>query len=295
MRIQGKNIAVLIGAPGEEKVVGLSTSCSIDLQTDMIEMASLADAFRSYTPGRHSMTIQIDRLVDTYNTLPMLSLQMARTRLSYIVEVEGGTVSGSAYISSQRAEAPVQGYATHNISLTCTGSVTIDDGFATFADSLVAKICAEKWGDGVHITRNRVAGIESIGTTFRGTTITSFVELQNFAGVKSIDDYAFQGCSSLKSIEIPRGSVSIGRESFKECASITLMRIPEDITEIGDYAFQGCSSLKRIVVVPSTPPVLGVGAFSGIPSDAKIYITNGNVSEYKSAPGWSNYADMIQQ
>ena len=44
-------------------------------------------------------------------------------------------------------------------------------------------------------------------------------------GVKVIEDKAFQGCTSLKSITIP-----------------------ESVTKIGERAFSGCTSLESIII-----------------------------------------------
>ena len=62
--------------------------------------------------------------------------------------------------------------------------------------------------------------------------------------VTSIGYMAFSGCSSLTSIEIPKGVTSIGNYAFYYCSSLTSIIIPDSVTRIGDYAFEGCSSLQ---------------------------------------------------
>lgn len=57
----------------------------------------------------------------------------------------------------------------------------------------------------------------------------------------SIGEYAFEGCSSLTSIEIPSSVTSIGDHAFRRCSSLTSIEIPSSITRIGDGAFSGCS------------------------------------------------------
>lgn len=315
MRIQGKNIAILIGVPGKEKVVGLSTSCSIDLQTDMIEMASTSDVFREYTPGRHSMSIQIDRLYDTSNTLSMFALQISRTIIKYVVDVEGATVMGEAYISSQKAAGPVDGYATHNISLTCTGEVAVEPNSVTFADALVAQIYDENWGDGESITKEKLAAVTSVGTVFQGTSITTFNEFEQFVGVEKLDPYAFRYCSALKSIKLPPMLTFISTLSFGDCSALTTIdmnnvkqigirafagcsalnsiSIPASVTQIAGYAFAGCNSLNTVSVYPITPPILSAGVFDDLPDDASIVIVRGSAEEYRSSTNWAKYADKI--
>ena len=49
--------------------------------------------------------------------------------------------------------------------------------------------------------------------------------------------YAFEGCSSLKSVTIPNSVTSIGSWAFEDCSSLKSVTIPKSVTEIGEYAF----------------------------------------------------------
>ena len=71
--------------------------------------------------------------------------------------------------------------------------------------------------------------------------------------VTSIGILAFEGCSSLTSVEIPYSVTSIGNLAFEGCSSLTSVEIPNSVTSIGYYAFQSCSSLTSIVVAPNNP------------------------------------------
>ena len=66
--------------------------------------------------------------------------------------------------------------------------------------------------------------------------------------VTSIGDYAFFGCSSLTSVEIPNSVTSIGVEAFSGCSSLTSIEIPNSVTSIGVWAFSGCDGLIEIKV-----------------------------------------------
>ena len=69
------------------------------------------------------MTIQVDRLISSERPLSFAKLQLERTLLQYVVDAAGETISGYAYISSQSANAPTEGYATNSITMTCTGEI----------------------------------------------------------------------------------------------------------------------------------------------------------------------------
>ena len=58
--------------------------------------------------------------------------------------------------------------------------------------------------------------------------------------------YAFDGCTSLTSIDIPNGVPSIGESTFMDCHSMTSVVIPESVTSIGLRAFYRCYNLTSI-------------------------------------------------
>lgn len=59
---------------------------------------------------------------------------------------------------------------------------------------------------------------------------------------------AFQGCTSLTSVDIPDSVTEIGESAFRECTSLTSVDIPDSVTEIGHYAFKDCSDLTSVTI-----------------------------------------------
>ena len=83
------------------------------------------------------------------------------------------------------------------------------------------------------------------GTMPSGTTIT----LQD--GTVGIAGSAFNGCSSLTSIEIPNSVTTIGQGAFLGCSSLTSIKIPNSVTCIGEYAFYNCFGLTELHWTPN--------------------------------------------
>ena len=147
-------------------------------------------------------------------------------------------------------------------------------------------------------------------------------------GVTSIEMYAFEECSGLKNIyitdlaawckisglsnlmyygsneknlylngelvtnlTIPDSVTSIGESAFNSCSGLTSVTIPDSVTSIEAWAFDGCSGLTSITMLPTNPPILG---FNAIPSNViTITVPAGCSNTYKTAYGWSDYADKI--
>ena len=112
--------------------------------------------------------------------------------------------------------------------------------------------------------------------------------------VTSIGNYTFSNCSSLTSIDIPSGVTSIGQYTFYQCSSLTSITIPDGVTSIGNGAFNSCSGLTSITVNATTPPTLGNAYAFTNTNNCPIYVPASSVETYKSASGWSTYADRIQ-
>lgn len=93
-----------------------------------------------------------------------------------------------------------------------------------------------------------------------------------------IGDYAFDGCESLKSINL-EGVSRIGVASFISCVGLDTIEIPNSVTQIGKNAFNYCFGLSRVKISASVT-TMGEKAIQG--ASAVIYC------EAKSKPsGWN--------
>ena len=85
---------------------------------------------------------------------------------------------------------------------------------------------------------------------FRGCPITS-IDIPE--GVIKIDDWAFNGCSSLEYIEFPNTLVSLGKWVFYNCRSIKNLNIPRNLTEIAYNALPGLTGVVYYTCSPFNP------------------------------------------
>lgn len=83
-----------------------------------------------------------------------------------------------------------------------------------------------------------------------------------------IFSYAFEGCVSLKKIDIPQNITQIGEYAFCACG-IESFEVPSGVTRIENNTFSSCDRLKEIKL-PSGLKEIGYGAFLGCDSFVDI-------------------------
>lgn len=97
--------------------------------------------------------------------------------------------------------------------------------------------------------------------------------------ITEIKDFAFAWCKSLSHISLPKNLISIGKDAFSGCYSLTEIEIPDSVTEIKDSAFYGCTNLSNIKLSNNLISI-GENAFDDCKSLAEIEIPD-SVTEIK--------------
>lgn len=137
-----------------------------------------------------------------------------------------------------------------------------------------------------------------------------------------IGDFTFSGCSKLKNLVIHDSVEVIGHGAFRNCTNLINIVLPNSLKQLGDGAFDGCVNLSSVTINDGLEEI-GTGVFNNctsltsitvnsiIPPTAcsilmnnfslfddntpveHIYVPAESVEAYKTATGWSKYADLI--
>ncbi|MDE6777886.1 MAG: leucine-rich repeat domain-containing protein [Alistipes sp.] len=83
----------------------------------------------------------------------------------------------------------------------------------------------------------------------------------------------------------------IPARAFQGCSELKTIVVPASVVIIGDAAFAGCQNLTHIYCMATTPPELGNTAITS--RYCKICVPAEAAESYKTADGWSAYADRI--
>ena len=132
-----------------------------------------------------------------------------------------------------------------------------------------------------------------------------YTEIKNLvipSGVKSINNYAFYGCSGLTSVNIPNSVTSIGGSAFAQCDglksvefhcknveswfinahNINKIVLSDEVENIGNLAFFGFSNLTSITI-PNSVISIGKSSFEDCRSLTSLTIPNSVTSIGKYA------------
>ena len=162
------------------------------------------------------------------------------------------------------------------------------------------------------------ASVTVIGNTAFGGC-TSLTNITFPEGLTTIEESAFYSCKSFTEITLPEGITSIRGSIFTGCSNLTKITVSPNLTNIsGTFenvydAPSYTSNLDNLVlfICPAvTPPTIQGFSRQPFPPDedeepeiiystfdytpnVQIKVPADSVAAYKTAPGWSKYADKI--
>lgn len=79
-------------------------------------------------------------------------------------------------------------------------------------------------------------------------------------GVTSVS--GFGGCTSLSEIHLPESLTEIGDDAFRDCTRVTEIDIPKAVARIGNRAWMNCKTLAKLEV-PDAVKKMSAGVFDG--------------------------------
>ncbi len=166
---------------------------------------------------------------------------------------------------------------------TNTGALTIEGSGAMSEFGWYENVPWYPYRESIHSV-SLPAGLTSIGeSAFNGCTGLTSVDIPE--GVTSIGGSAFSGCSGLTSIAIPDGVTSIKYSTFYDCTGLTSVDLPDGVTSIGEGAFSGCTGLTS-VDIPDGVTSIGGSTFYGCTGLTSVDLPDGLTSI-----GWSAFFD----
>ncbi len=158
----------------------------------------------------------------------------------------------------------------------CTGITTINYN-ATYYDGMLCVYSDE--GDCYNMqsifstctsltTINIGENVQSIPTAaFKHTNVNTVnynaTNCNSMGGYYCTEQYAFEACEQLTTINIGENVQTIPSNAFRGCSSLTSVVFSESITTIGESAFYGCSGLTGALNIPNSVTTIGNNAFNG--------------------------------
>ena len=210
--------------------------------------------------------------------------------------LQGGLFSGCTEITSITIPNGVKIIGERVFEGTGLTSITIPNS-VTSIDSLAFEACNSFSNIDVNISNTKYSSQDGVLFDKNKTTIIKYPQGKNNNyiipnSVTQIGHNAFRGIGN-KSITIPN-SVTIIEDYAFSYSGLTSITIPNSVSSIGAGTFNGCFDLTTVIVKNNTPPVISNYSLSlSWPSLSAIKVPAESVAAYKTADGWSFYANLI--
>lgn len=138
------------------------------------------------------------------------------------------------------------------------------------------------------------------------------------ASVKSIGDYAFQGChitrftlpdnltqigqavffdSSVEEVVMPSNLRLIPTATFQKCSRLKTVRLGAATELISDYVFDGCP-LTDLYIDAQYPPVCNSNALTSTPDflpTCTLHVPKGRKNFYKADASWKRFGIIVEE
>lgn len=106
--------------------------------------------------------------------------------------------------------------------------------------------------------------------------------------VRTINEGVFKNCSKIKSLLL-NNTTDIEANAFNGCTSLVTLDLVSSVSSLGNRAFYGCENLYNIYAQRSVPPTLGSEVFEGCSNELKVFVSE-SVAEAYNATAWTDYS-----
>lgn len=264
--------------------------------------------------------------------------QLAEVNLADAHIVEGGGVYGS----SRYTENNVVGYGLFadcnsliNVTLPSDAVKIEKDAFmnCTSIKTITVPASAASISPSSGCTSLAVINVSAANTAYRSIDGVLFdaaaTEILWFpigklgdytlpASVKSIGDYAFQGChitrftlpdnltqigqavffdSSVEEVVMPSNLRLIPTATFQKCSRLKTVRLGAATELISDYVFDGCP-LTNLYIDAQYPPVCNSNALTSTPDflpTCTLHVPKGRKNFYKADSSWKRFGTIVEE
>ncbi len=197
----------------------------------------------------------------------------------------------TGYCACGAMEADHKDYFTYEANgndLAVTGLIAELDNKTAFAipethdGKNVTAIAAGAFAGNTALTKLILpASVKTIGDfAFQGCTALQEIELPGVTALGTFDYQVFNGCSALKAITLPKGVTKIGQSIFLNCKELATVTVEGSVTFIDTQAFYGCTKLEGITLTADLT-YIGQKAFanSGVKTLEVKLGSNGRIAQ----------------
>lgn len=122
----------------------------------------------------------------------------------------------------------------------------------------------------------------------------SNIETLKISGLTDIPKLFTKDAISLKAVELPNTTLTVGEKAFYNCASMETIMFGSKLSTIGANALDNCEGLTSIYCKSKTPPTYTTGFNKDAYLNCHLYIPFETEQAYKSASPWDNFWNMSE-
>lgn len=101
--------------------------------------------------------------------------------------------------------------------------------------------------------------------------------------------FSHSNCTKITSAILPYGVKTVESYAFRGCSALSSIRIPSSVTSLSNsYVFNGINTSAYVYVNMQNPPTITANDYFGTHSNIDLYVPYGRESAYSSA-GWTGF------